>query len=154
MNNGDLVGDFSLPDESGRIRRLSTMLDSGPVVLFCYPLALSKGCTVESCYFRDLAAEFAELSATRVGLSGDSIGRQSRFSAHHALDFPLLSDPLGEVTQMLGVKRGIPRLPVRRWTFVIGTDRRLLEVIKSEISMHVHADRALEVLREQASRPS
>ena len=130
------------------------MLESGPVVLFCYPLAMSKGCTAESCYFRDLAAEFAALSATRVGLSGDSVERQLQFSARNTLDYPLLSDPQGAVTKMLGVKRAISFLSIRRWTFVIGCDRRLLGVIKSEVSMHAHADRALEVLRKHASRVS
>ena len=32
-------------------------------------------------------------------------------------------------------------------TFVIGTDRRVLEVITSEVRMNTHADRALEALR-------
>jgi peroxiredoxin Q/BCP len=36
-------------------------------------------------------------------------------------------------------------------TFVIGTDRRILEVIHSEVSMDAHADRALEVLRARAA---
>lgn len=154
MDRGDLVDDFELLDETGTPLRLSSMLATGPVVLFCYPLAMSKGCTVESCYFRDLAAEFSELSTNRVGLSADSVARQAEFSKRHSLDYPLLSDPHGTVTSMLGVRRGIPLLPVRRWTFVIGADRKLLEVIKSEMSMHVHADRALEVLRKHASQLS
>ena len=32
---------------------------TGPVVLYFYPMALTRGCTAESCHFRDLAAEFA-----------------------------------------------------------------------------------------------
>ena len=35
----------------------------------------------------------------------------------------------------------------RRQTFVIDTDRRVLDVIKSEVRMSVHADRALAALR-------
>ena len=34
-----------------------------------------------------------------------------------------------------------------RGTFVIDTDRRVLDVVSSEIRMNTHADRALEVLR-------
>jgi peroxiredoxin Q/BCP len=37
-------------------------------------------------------------------------------------------------------------LPNRRITYVIDSDRTLLEVIKSEVAMDSHADRALEVL--------
>ena len=38
-------------------------------------------------------------------------------------------------------------MPVKRTTFVIDTDRTVLEVISSEFSMDAHADKALEVLR-------
>ena len=38
-------------------------------------------------------------------------------------------------------------MPVKRTTFVIDTDRTLLDVISSEISMDTHADKALETLR-------
>jgi peroxiredoxin Q/BCP len=34
-------------------------------------------------------------------------------------------------------------------TFVIGTDRRIIEIIRSETGMNDHADRALEALRAQ-----
>ena len=154
MNSGEVVEDFELADEVGNLRHLSEFLQDGPAVLFCFPLAMSKGCTAESCYFRDLASEFAEFGATRIGLSADSVARQAQFSARHSFDFPLLSDPSGKVTAMLGVKRSIPFLPVRRWTFVIDTDRSILEVIRSEVSMHHHADRALAVLSARAATRS
>jgi peroxiredoxin Q/BCP len=151
MEKGDTVADFELPDETGQTRRLSEFLAKGPVVLFCYPIAMSKGCTVESCYFRDLASEFDDLRASRIGLSGDSIERQASFSKRHDFDYPLLSDREGLVTKSLGVRRGAARIPVKRWTFVIDTDAKVLEVIKSETSMHRHADRALEVLRDASA---
>ena len=53
-----------------------------------------------------------------------------------------------------GVKRGWGPLPNRRMTFVIDTDRTVLESISSELRMDVHADRALEVLRARAEAPS
>ena len=46
---------------------------------------------------------------------------------------------------MMGVARGSGR--AKRWTFVIATDGRIVEVIKSEVRMNTHADQALEVLR-------
>jgi peroxiredoxin Q/BCP len=46
---------------------------------------------------------------------------------------------------MMGVARGSGR--AKRWTFVIDTDGRIVEVIKSEIRMGVHADKALDALR-------
>ena len=42
-------------------------------------------------------------------------------------------------------------MPVKRTTFVIDTDRTVLDVISSEFSMDTHADKALEVLRQRQS---
>ena len=69
MNTGERAKDFTLQDQFGKERTLSTMLADGPVVLFFYPAAMTKGCTKESCHFRDLAAEFAAAGAQRVGIS-------------------------------------------------------------------------------------
>ena len=94
---GDLVEDFELPDETGTMRKLSDLLAGGPVVLFFYPAAMTKGCTMESCHFRDLAKEFADVGAVRVGISRDSVSKQSRFADKHGFGYPLLSDPDGRV---------------------------------------------------------
>ncbi len=148
MKTGDLVGDFELPDENGTPRKLSDFLAKGPVVLFFYPAAMTYGCTKESCHFRDLKTEFEGAGAQRVGISSDKVEKQKRFSEKHSFDFPLLSDPERKVAEMFGVKRGpISITPVKRSTFVIGTDSSLLAVIHSEVNMNQHAEHALEVLR-------
>ncbi|WP_274703366.1 peroxiredoxin [Micromonospora sp. S4605] len=145
---GDVVADFALPDQTGTVRRLSELLAAGPVVLFFYPAAMTRGCTAESCHFRDLAAEFAALGAQRVGISRDPVARQAEFARLHGFDYPLLSDADGAVAERFGVRRRLPlgALSTRRVTFVIGTDRRLIEVVHSELSMTGHADRALRAL--------
>jgi peroxiredoxin Q/BCP len=147
MQQGDVVADFELLDENGTPRKLSGFLEKGPVVLFFYPAAMTKGCTAESCHFRDLAAEFAAVGAQRVGISADQVEKQKRFSEKHTFDFPLLSDPDRVVANQFGVTRAFGPLPNKRVTFVIGQDRQILDVIKSEVRMSVHADRALETLK-------
>ncbi|GAA0256042.1 peroxiredoxin [Cryptosporangium japonicum] len=148
MDTGDLAPDFELPDQDGVPRKLSTLLaEGGPVVLFFYPAAMSPGCTAESCHFRDLAKEFAAVGAQRIGISNDRVEVQSEFAGRHNLDYPLLSDLDGTVAAEYGVKRRLGPLAVKRHTFVIDVDRRLLAVVRSELRMSVHADKALEVLR-------
>jgi thioredoxin-dependent peroxiredoxin len=151
VEKGDQVADFALPDESGAPRRLSEFLALGPVVLFFYPAAMSRGCTVECGHFRDLAAEFSALGTQRIGISTDGVARQQEFSERDSLGYPLLSDLEGEVAAQFGVKRRFGPIPVKRWTFVVDRDGRVLDVIKSETRMTHHADRALEVLRQHAS---
>ena len=147
LNTGDVIDDFELPDQTGTMRKLSTELANGPVVLFFYPAAMTKGCTAESCHFRDLGAEFAAAGGQRIGISTDTVEKQKEFSDTHEFDYPLLSDPDGKVAELFGVRRGFGPIPVKRATFVIGTDRTILAVIKSEVRMSVHADKALEMLR-------
>ncbi|MER5965322.1 peroxiredoxin [Streptomyces sp. NPDC002057] len=147
MNVGDLVEDFSLPDETGAPRSLTGLLAEGPVVLFFYPAALTPGCTAEACHFRDLSAEFRSVGALPVGISSDGVERQQEFAERHSLGYPLLSDPDGAVRDLFGVKRGFSLAPTKRVTFVIGQDRRIREVVRSELRMSAHADRALAALR-------
>lgn len=148
MHKGDRAPDFTLLDQAGSPQNLSTMLSHGPVVVFFFPAAMTKSCTKESCHFRDLAAEFASVDAQRIGISMDSVERQSQFDATNSLGYPLLADVRGAVAQQYGVKRQLDFLKVRRTTFVIGRDRRILDVIASEMNMEVHANRALAALRE------
>jgi peroxiredoxin Q/BCP len=144
---GDKAEDFALPDETGTTRRLTELLAEGPVVLFFYPAALTPGCTAEACHFRDLAAEFAAVGARPVGISGDSVDKQQEFAGRHGLGMPLLSDADGTVRERFGVKRGFSLAPTKRVTFVIAQDRTVLEIVRSELRMNTHADRALAALR-------
>jgi peroxiredoxin Q/BCP len=141
------VPDFELPDQDGVTRKLSELLEKGPVVLFFYPAAMTTGCTRESCHFRDLAAEFEAVGAQRVGISADPVEKQHAFSEKHSFDYPLLSDVDRKVAAIFGVKRGLSILPNKRATFVIGTDSKVVAVITSEVNMAKHADLALEALR-------
>ncbi|MGI9161506.1 MAG: peroxiredoxin [Mycobacterium sp.] len=149
MKTGDRVPEFELPDQTGTVRSLSDLLADGPIVLFFYPAAMTPGCTKEACHFRDLASEFADVGASRVGISTDAVSKQAKFSDSQRFDYPLLSDADGRVAEIFGVKRGLlgKFLPVKRSTFVIDTDRTVLDVISSEINMDTHADKALSTLR-------
>jgi peroxiredoxin Q/BCP len=148
VKQGDEAPDFELEDQTGTALRLSQLLESGPVVLFFYPAAMTFGCTRESCHFRDLSAEFEALGAQRVGISRDEVSKQKQFDERNSLGFPLLSDPDRRVAEAYGVKGGLLGLtPVRRTTFVIDRDRVVKAVIASEVNFNAHADRALEVLR-------
>lgn len=153
MKRGDRVEDFELPDQTGMVCSLTALLADGPVVLFFYPAAMTPGCTKEACHFRDLAAEFAEVGASRVGISTDTVDKQARFADTQRFDYPLLSDVDGAVARQFDVKRGLlgKLMPVKRTTFVIDTDRTVLEVFSSELNMEAHADKALAVLRQRQS---
>ena len=170
MIEGEKAPDFTLYDHTGRPRTLSALLAQGPVVLFFFPIASSPICTAQACHFRDLSADFARAGAQRVGISTDTVDKQSHFARQRSFDYPLLSDVDGVVSELFGVRRGrlatlrrsvveregvrggrhtrrrglLARIwPVRRTTFVIDTDRAVLKVVSSEVRASVHADEAL-----------
>ncbi|WP_280435174.1 peroxiredoxin [Nocardia carnea] len=153
MQIGQLAPVFELPDQTGALHSLDSLLAGGPLVLFFYPAANTPVCTAEACHFRDLTAEFAALGASCAGISADAVDVQAGFAGAQRLEYPLLSDTDGSVAQSYGVKRGLlgKLMPVKRHTFVIDTDRTVLTEISSELRANVHADRALDFLRTRKS---
>jgi peroxiredoxin Q/BCP len=143
---GSAVKDVTATTQDGTTVRLSDLAADGPLVVSFYPKAFTPGCTAQTCHLRDRAAEFAEIGATVVGVSGDSVQTQSEFAAKHRLSFPLLADTDGALAKTLGAKRPGP-LPPRRQTVVLDSDLTVLGTIRSETNMDQHADEALELLR-------
>jgi peroxiredoxin len=52
----------------------------------------ARGCTPQSCAYRDNLAEFASLGATVIGISAQSSEEQAEFAEREHIPFPLLSD--------------------------------------------------------------
>lgn len=85
-----------------------------------------------------------------MGISTDPVDRQKQFDERNNLGFPLLSDPDKKVASLLGAKRRGP-FPNQRATYIIGQDRTLLGIVKSEKNMYVHAEKAIETLKGKKS---
>jgi hypothetical protein len=102
--------------------------------------------------FRDLvpdagvaATPLAETSRQRWQHALPPDDRARTTTADVGVTVALLSDKDGSVARAFGSPKAFSRSirPVKRTTFVIGTDRLILDVINSETHMHIHADRAL-----------
>lgn len=65
---------------------LRTALAKGPVVLYFYPKAFTKGCTLEANAFAEATAEFEAAGATVIGMSNDDIDTLKRFSTEECRD--------------------------------------------------------------------
>jgi peroxiredoxin len=53
----------------------------------------ARGCTPQSCAFRDSLAEFAAVGASVLGISAQSPAEQAEFAEREQIPFPLLADP-------------------------------------------------------------
>ncbi len=64
----------------------------------------ARGCTPQSCGFRDHAAELAELGASRVaGVSSQTLERQLEFAERNHMPFPVIADPELRLHEALGL---------------------------------------------------
>jgi len=73
---------------------LRAALAKGPVVLYFFPKSFTSGCTAEAHDFAEHIAAFKQLGATVVGISGDDIATQVKFSTLECRSkFLVASDP-------------------------------------------------------------
>ena len=63
----------------------------------------ARGCTPESCSFRDHAAEFRALGARVAGLSAQTLDKQVELAERLHLPFPVIADPERELGRALGL---------------------------------------------------
>ena len=79
---------------------LADALKNGPVVLYFYPAAFTKGCTVEAHDFAEATAAFAAQHATVIGVSMDKIATLDKFSVSDCRSkFAVASDATGKISK-------------------------------------------------------
>ncbi|TAK08777.1 MAG: peroxiredoxin [Rhizorhabdus sp.] len=59
---------------------LAQALKKGPVVLYFFPAAFTKGCTVEAHEFAEATDDFNRMGATVIGMAADPIEKLNKFS--------------------------------------------------------------------------
>src|SRR5277367_214148 len=96
LKPGDAAPDFTTPATlAGKpfTFALADALKSGPVVLYFYPAAFTKGCTVEAHEFAEATEKFKALGATVIGVSHDPIDTLNKFSVSECRNkFAVASD--------------------------------------------------------------
>jgi peroxiredoxin len=107
---------LSLPSTAGAEGNLRDAAAEGTLVLYIYPrtgkpgepliegwddIPGARGCTPQSCSFRDSHGELERLGARVHGLSSQSLADQREFAARVELPYPLLSDPELELAAAL-----------------------------------------------------
>ena len=110
------------------------------VILFFYPKASTPGCTVEACNFRDNYADLAAKGFEVVGVSADSVKRQSNFATKQELNYNLIADEEKSIIMAFeawGWKKfmGKEYEGIYRHTYVIneeGVIEQVLEKVKTK----------------------
>ncbi len=147
-----------VPEDDGAADHLpglelpSLVLDSsqGPVdvrdfeVLYVYPrsgrpgvpmlpgwdeIPGARGCTPQSCAFRDHAAELRELGARVAGLSAQTLDDQREFAERNRMPFPVIADP----ERRLGAALRLPTFEIEGLTLyrrlaLVAEETRIVKV--------------------------
>lgn len=142
---GDIIPNFSLPDQDGNIVNISDYLGNKQLVIFFYPQDGSLGCTREACYFRDLMDVFEESGTEIIGISGQSVESHRNFALVNNLKYKLLSDSRNEVRSLFGVPSLIFGMIQGRVTYVTDRDGKVIFIFSSQFEIQRHADEALKI---------
>lgn len=167
---GATAPDFSIQaslDGEAFTFSLEQALAKGPVVVYFFPAAFTKGCDIEAHTFSVNMDKFEAAGATVIGISADSIERLNAFSADPdfcAGAFPVASDPHGRVAAMFGLEM-MPAQPgvygvrgeqithgfLPRVTFVLDSQGTVVARLSSEddnLTPVQHVTRSLAIVRQ------
>lgn len=166
LAHGAVAPDFTAPaslaghDFTFSLKRA---LAKGPVVLYFFPAAFTRGCDLEAHTFSTDQGEFAQAGATIIGVSEDSLATLDKFSSAPkfcAGKFPVASDPSGSIGAMYGVQRFPPQRGMKdvrdqvvthgffaRTTFVIDPDGKVVTSMVSQNPVQ-HVTRSLAIVRD------
>jgi peroxiredoxin len=150
---------------------LKKALKKGPVVVYFYPAAYTKGCDIEAHTFAETKEKFDAVGATIIGVSNDKIARLNQFSAdpdYCAGKFPVASDIDGKIATAYDLKVTPPKEGakdtqgveidhafIERTTFVITKDDKIFATLSSandKISPADHVDQSLATVEQLAKR--
>jgi peroxiredoxin Q/BCP len=142
---GDMIPQFSLPDQDGKMFDINTYLGKKKMVIFFYPQDGSLNCTAEACYFRDLTDVFNEADAVVVGISGQSVESHKKFAEENRLTYSILSDSKNVVRKLFGVPTRFFGLVPGRVTYVADKTGKVVYIFDSQTETQRHADEALKI---------
>ncbi|MGY1754642.1 thioredoxin-dependent thiol peroxidase [Blastococcus sp. SYSU D01042] len=129
LTPGEPAPEFTLPDAEGNPVSLSSYRGRR-VIVYCYPAALTPGCTTQAVDFTAAAGDLAEKGLDIIGISPDPVEKLMRFREKENLSITLVSDEDKQVLTAYGAygpKKlyGKQVVGVIRSTFVVDAEGRV-----------------------------
>jgi thioredoxin-dependent peroxiredoxin len=127
---GDAAPDFTAPATLGGKEftySLKAALKKGPVVVYFYPAAFTKGCTVEAHDFAAAMPDYRAAGASVIGVSHDDIATLNKFSVSECQSkFPVAADRSRAVMKSYDAALGFLTPYAERVSYVVGQDGRIV----------------------------
>ena len=129
LSPGDPAPDFTLPDADGNQVALSSYRGRR-VIVYCYPAALTPGCTTQAVDFTEAAGPLAQAGLDIIGVSPDEPEKLLKFREQESLGITLVSDPDKAVLKAYGAygpKKlyGKEVVGVIRSTFIVDAEGKI-----------------------------
>ena len=125
---------------------LKEQLRRGPVVLYFFPKAFTKGCTLEAHAFSEATAEFRKAGATVIGLSSDDLPTLRRFSVEACRNaFPVATATLATQKAYDVAWAEHPGLTTRT-SYVIARNGRIV-MVHDDLDFSQHVARTLAAVK-------
>src|SRR6202046_5041652 len=132
---GDRAPDFTAPATLGGKEftfHLADALKHGPVVVYFYPAAFTKGCTVEAHEFAAAIPHYQALGASVIGVSHDDIATLNKFSVSECQSkFPVAADQDRHIMKSYDAAMGFFTPYADRTSYVVRPDGRIAFVYSS-----------------------
>ncbi|MDR6493668.1 peroxiredoxin [Paraburkholderia sp. 22099] len=130
---------------------LADELKKGPVVLYFYPAAFTKGCTIEAHEFAEAVDEYKKYGATVIGVSHDNIDTLTKFSVSECRSkFPVAADADSKVIGAYDAGMPMHASMANRVSYVIAPDGKIIYEYTS-LSPEKHVENTLKAVKEWAA---
>jgi peroxiredoxin len=125
---------------------LKQQLKKGPVVLYFFPKAFTKGCTLEAHAFSEAAADFKKAGAQVIGMSADNLDTLKKFSTEECRDaFPVAS-ATPEIQKAYDVAWAEHPGLTTRTSFVIAPNGRIA-MVHDDLDWSKHVAMAMDAVK-------
>ena len=128
---------------------LKRELSKGPVVLYFYPKAFTKGCTLEAHAFSEASAQFRKAGARVIGMSADDLPTLKRFSVEACRNaFPVATASAATIKAYDVAMPVVGKVTTmsNRTSYVIGRNGRIA-FVHSELDWSKHVSQSLAAVR-------
>ena len=144
---GTSAPDFSLTTGDGSQVSLKTYRGKW-IVLYFYPKDFTSGCTLEAHNFQRDLSKYDQTGAVILGVSVDNAQSHKDFCAKEGLNFKLLADPGGKVSEQYGSTMDYKGAKMAaRNTFLINPEGKIAKVYTG-VKPADHSDQVLKDLAE------
>ena len=123
---GDAAPSFELKDPDGRVVNSAELLTRGPLVLTFYRGAWCPYCNLDLQALQKALSEIVVRGASLVAISPQNAANSRKAIRQHDLEFPILSDPAGDISAAFGLRFAFPDYLIDLYKNVFKNDLTLV----------------------------